>query len=56
MNEYKLYYKLRNNLLLSYFRTITPYFYNDHHTHDLTYTILQLPMTSREYFAKCTKY
>ena len=42
---YKLYYKLRNNLLLSHFHTFTPYYHNDHHTHDLRYTILRLPMT-----------
>ena len=53
---YKLYYKLRNNLLPSYFHTFTPYYHNDHHTHDLRYTILRLPMTRREYFAECTKY
>ena len=54
---YKLYYKLRNNLLPSYFRAFTPYYHNDHHTHDLRYTILRLPnMTRREYFAECTKY
>ena len=42
---YKLYYKLRNNLLLSHFHTFTPYYHNDHHTHDLRYIILRLPMT-----------
>ena len=53
---YKLYYKLRNNLLPSYFHTFIPYYHNDQHTHDLRYTILRLPMTRREYFAECTKY
>ena len=53
---YKLYYKLRNNLLPAYFHTFTPFYHNDHHTHDLRYTILRLPMTRREYFAECTKY
>ena len=56
MQLYKLYYKLRNNLLPSYFHTFTPYYHNDHHTHDLRYKILRLPMTRREYFAECTKY
>ena len=51
---YKLYYKLRNNLLSSYFHTFTPYYHNDHHTHDLRYRILRLPMTRREYIAECT--
>ena len=37
-------------------RTFTPYYHNDHHTHDLRYTILRLPMTRREHFAECTKY
>ena len=37
---YKLYYKLRNSLLPSYFHTFTQYYHNDHHTHDLRYTIL----------------
>ena len=53
---YKLYYKLRNNLLPSHFHTFTPYYHNDQHTHDLRYTILRLSMTRREYFAECTKY
>ena len=47
---YKLYYKLRNNLLLSHFHTFTPYYHNDHHTHDLRYTILRFLMARREYF------
>ena len=53
---YKLYYKLRNNLLSSYFRTFIPYYHNDHNTHDLRYIILRLLMTRREYFAECSKY
>ena len=53
---YKLCYKLRTNLFLSYFRTFTPYYHDDHHTHDVRYTILRLPMTRRKYFAECTKY
>ena len=52
---YKLYYKLRSNLLPSYFHTFTPYYHNDNHTHDLRYTILRLLITRREYFAECTK-
>ena len=36
---YKLYYKLRNNLLPSYFHSFIPYYHNDQHTHDLRYTI-----------------
>ena len=53
---YKPYYKLRNNLLPSYFHTFTPYYHNDHHTHDIRYTSLRLPMTRREFFAECSKY
>ena len=50
-----LYYKLKNTLLPSYFRSFTPYF-NKNHTHDLRHDILRLPMTRREYFTQCTKY
>ena len=56
MHLYKLYHKNTNNLLLSYFNSLTPYYDNVEHNHDLRYAALRLPMTRREYFVQSTIY
>ena len=54
MQLYKFYYKNTNNLLPSYFSSVTPFYEN--HNHNLRYNILRLPMTRHEYFVQCIKY
>ena len=54
---YKIYYKNTNNILLSYFQTFTPHYYNAfEHGHDLRHNVVRLPLTKREYYVQCTKY
>ena len=52
---YKLYYRIVNNRLPSYFRSFDPHVRNEEH-YNLRYSTLRLPMTRREYYVQCTKY
>ena len=52
---FKLYYRIVNNRLPSYFRSFDPHVRNEEH-YNLRYSTLRLPMTRREYYVQCTKY
>ena len=56
---YNIDYRNTNNILPTYFQTLTPHYYNAlEHGHDLSHNVVRLPITKRVYYyyVQCTIY